>query len=52
MAKKKQKKAKPMSNSKLLFLSVVLLLIVVEALYIVKSQTPEAPQVAGVSTSR
>lgn len=41
------------SNTKLLFLSLILLFIVFEALYIVKGQiSPQAPQVAGVSTQK
>lgn len=42
-----------MSNARLLFLSLILLFIVFEALYVLKNQlVPQAPQVAGVSTEK
>ena len=56
--KKKAKKAvshKRTSGTKLMFLSVILLLIVFEALYILRDHhlnSNALPQVAGVSSSR
>jgi hypothetical protein len=50
---RKATKKQTLSNSKLLFLSVILLLVVFEALYMVKNQISSAqPQVAGISTHK
>jgi len=52
-ARKVVKSKQSLSNSKLLFLSVILLLVVFEALYMVKNQISSAqPQVAGISTHK
>lgn len=55
MPRKKVKRSskKRLSNTKLMFLSFLLLFIVFEALFILKAQTTEKPaEVAGVSTSK
>jgi hypothetical protein len=53
MKKKRIKRAtKRMSNTKLMFLGLVLLFIIFEALFILKGQPENQPQVAGVETSR
>ncbi len=55
MPNKKVKKhpKKRLSNTKLMFLSFLLLFIVFEALFILKAQTIKTPsEVAGVSTSK
>ncbi len=50
---KKAVKKQSLTNSKLLFLSVILLLVIFEALYVLKGQvTSSQPQVAGISNHR
>lgn len=50
---RKAGKSKKLSNTKLMFLSIILLFIVFEALYILKSQTQQqVRQVAGVSIEK
>lgn len=50
---KRKDSKKRISNTKLMFLSFILLFIIFEALYILKSHTsPQEPEVAGISVER
>lgn len=50
---KKRIRRKGISNTKLMFLSILLLFIVLEALFILKvQQSPQVSEVAGTSSTR